>query len=163
MSFKTKVIYGADDAPKQLVHLYEVICTQMPDPLLRVCERYLNQAYIKSWTLIDNELVGAGGFSFEADGQIITGYHMMKYGYFTLQNEEGRLLLDAFDYVAQVMGVSQYIIYHELLPIEGNNFENIVANLKQKIGLPAKYWRELNDSDTFGTASWMIRDVNKIF
>lgn len=161
MSIDTKVIYVVDDAPKQLVHLYEVICTQMPDPLMRVCECYLDQWRIKSWTLEDNEILGAGGFTFEADGQVITGYHMMKYYYFTLQNEEGRLLLNAFDYVAQVMGVSQYVIYHELLPIEGYNFENIVANLKQEIGLPAKDWRELNESDTFGTASWMIRDIPK--
>lgn len=161
MSIDTNVIYVVDDGRKQLLHLYEVICKQMPDPIMRVCERYLDKWRIKSWTLVDNELLGAGGFTFEADGKVITGYNTMKYYYFTLQNEDGKLLLDAFDYIGQVMGVSQYIICHELLSIEGTNFEEIVANLKREIGLPAKDWSELNESDTFGAASWLIVDVTE--
>lgn len=160
MSIDTNVIFAVNDGKKKLEHLHHVISTKMPDPICKVAERFIDQWPEKSWTLIDDELNGAGGFSFNIYDNEIIGYHIMRFWSFSSNDDDAKLVLNAFHCIAHILNCDRFIVCHELLPTSGNNLDEIIQNLKNTIGEPASNWDELHKCEIYEKHSWMIIDTN---
>ena len=156
MSIDTVALFEVPDA-KQAVDTILERTSSMPDALCRVGERFAKLWIPKEWKYDGPaDLNGPGGFRISANGRIVTVYHLLRFFYgFTHQDEDGRIVLDAFHFIGRVIGSLEMIVGHELLPYDGDDLHMIAESLTTKIGPPAANWGELDNSSEFQPRCWM--------
>src|SRR5436305_8553131 len=126
MSIDTFVLFEVPDA-KQAVDTIRERALTMPDALCRVGERFAKLWNPKEWKYGGPaDLYGPGGFCISAKGRIVEVYHLLRFLHgFTHQDEDGRIVLDAFHFIGRVMGSREMIVAHELLPYDGDDLSMI--------------------------------------
>ena len=157
MSTDTVALLEVPDARAALQSIFDSATTTKPDPLCAVEERYSEQWRIKEWKYDQpDNLLGPGGFSIRAKGRIVEVYHLLRYSTFTMQGEDGILVMNALQFICHLIGSDKMIIMHELLPWEGADLRAITENVRKKIGPPAKDWKELSTSNLYEPGCWII-------
>jgi hypothetical protein len=105
------------------------------------------------------ELIGPGGFVLRWRGRTLELYHMMTFGTFASNEWASQALRQACHQIATLVGSTQVLYTHELMPHQGDDLQAIAQWLQDQIGPPAVDFSELLAADYYGPRAWYLEVV----
>jgi hypothetical protein len=130
-------------------------------------DRYRSRWTVPAWSVDsmlpsgDSMLWGPGGFALRWRARTLELYHMMSFGTFSGDVWCRHALQQACHHIAVLVGSTQVLYTHELMPYEGADLREIAHWLHTHIGPPAVDFAELYAADYYGARAWYLEAMNQ--
>lgn len=162
MSTDTIALYEVENSENALKLILSNI-TNSDLPTFDKAEKLFSSLWLENEWKFDEgkDLESPSGFHISGKGKIVSAYHLLRYSSFTLQEENGKIVKEAFEIIGRIIGAKRMLIHHELLPINGDGLDEISENLTNNIGVAAKSWDELHDADYFDEKCWLMAEISE--
>src|SRR5262249_26078421 len=101
-------------------------------------------------------LVGPGGYLFWFRPRVVELYHVLRFRTFARDSSERSILRASLYEIANLLGSTRAIYFHELLPHEGRSLTEIENNLREGFGAPSATFEELAQTEEWGRGCWYV-------